>query len=263
MCHKTSKFISLSSSTTYSLGPSVSDWRRATLPAVRRPQRRTHPGPPFAFYGDRKANRGQRRNAQNSTGPRSVEGKAASSRNALKTGLYCRGIIIGKESSAQLEELEAAYSAEYAPATPAERALVDSLIHYEWLLRRYRWLETETWRATYAKLTAAQCEDHSWTGHAFIEQPAIARIHRLRNQTQRLYHETLGQLHALQADGSTAEPDPQPTEESTPSPEIGFVSSNSFEASLAPQNDASPAPGPRFPTPVPEPTPPQYEIKGS
>src|ERR1044072_4460350 len=67
-----------------------------------------------------------RRNAQHSTGPRSVEGKARSSRNALKTGLYCPGIIIGKESPVQLIQLEAAYTAEYAPATPTERALVDS-----------------------------------------------------------------------------------------------------------------------------------------
>ena len=190
-----------------------------------------------------------RRNGQNSTGPRSVEGKAASSRNALKTGLYCQGIVIGKESFSQLQDLEAAYSAEYAPSTPTERALVDSLIHYEWLLRRYRWLETEAWRATYAKLTAAQCDDHSWTGHAFIEQPALARIHRLRNQTQRLFHETLGELRALQAERTAVvdqpeaeadvEPDlPQPAETTSTYPEIGFVPSNDLD------HPADPVPAP-------------------
>ena len=157
-----------------------------------------------------------RRNAQRSTGPRSVEGKARSSRNALKTGLYCPGIIIGKESTTQLQELEAAYTAEYAPATPTERALVDSLIHYEWLLRRYRWLETEVWRSTLDRMTAHQREE-SWTGNAFMDQPSIARIHRLRNQTQRLYHETLDKLRELQSDP------PQLVENTSDSSEIGFV----------------------------------------
>jgi hypothetical protein len=193
-----------------------------------------------------------RRNAEKSTGPRSVEGKAASSRNALKTGLYCRGIIIGKEDPTKLDELEAAYSAEYAPVTPTERALVDSLIHYEWLLRRYRWLETETWRATYARLSPSQCEDHSWTGIAFMEQPAIARIHRLRNQTQRLFHETLDKLRALQAERVAADaPQSEADAELTPQliqntatwPENGFVSPMPVDD--PPESDLRPSPGSR------------------
>src|SRR4051794_25162988 len=113
-----------------------------------------------------------RRNAQLSTGPRSVDGKAAASRNALKTGLYCNGIIIGKEDPHKLEALEAAFTAEYAPATPTERSLVDSLIHYEWLLQRYRWLETEVWRSSLDRMTDYQRKE-SWTGNAFMDQPAI------------------------------------------------------------------------------------------
>ena len=199
-----------------------------------------------------------RRNAQLSTGPRSVEGKAASSRNALKTGLYCNGIIIGKESTPQLEALEAAYTAEYLPVTPTERALVDSLIHYEWLLRRYRWLETEVWRATLDRMTDYQRRE-SWTGNAFMDQPAIARIHRLRNQTQRLFHETLAELRTAQTARQPIESEPDP-------PEIGFVPSNpedpasSREAAQSPvpsreaaTNPQSPAPSPQPPVPIPLP----------
>jgi hypothetical protein len=180
-----------------------------------------------------------RRNAQSSTGPRSAEGKAVASRNALKTGLYCRGIIIGHEMPANLEALEAAFTAEYQPATPTERSLVDSLIHYEWMLRRYRWLETETWHATQDLLTSAQMES-TWSGHAFIMQPAISRIHRLRNATQRQFRDTVAELRGLQAERAAAEPDdaapdaepaadPQPVETTTDFPEIGFVPSNSCE----------------------------------
>jgi hypothetical protein len=167
-----------------------------------------------------------RRNAQKSTGPRTPEGKAASSRNALKTGLYCPGIIIGHESTLQLETLEAQFTAEYRPATPTERALVDTLIHLEWMLRRYRWLETETWHATQDQITSAQMQS-TWTGHAFIAQPAISRIHRLRNSTQKAFRETLAELRALQAERDAPPPDLELIENAAPQPKIGFVPSTS------------------------------------
>jgi hypothetical protein len=94
-----------------------------------------------------------KRNAQHSTGPRSAEGKAASSRNALKTGIYAQGTVIGYESFTALEELEAQFSADFHPTTAAERSLVDMLIHNEWMLRRYRWLETEVWTTARKKLS--------------------------------------------------------------------------------------------------------------
>jgi hypothetical protein len=182
-----------------------------------------------------------RRNAQKSTGPRSAEGKAVSSRNALKTGLYCPGIVIGHESIGKLETLEAQFTAEYQPSTPTERALVDTLIHLEWMLRRYRWLETETWHATQDQLTSTQMES-TWTGHAFIAQPAISRIHRLRNSTQKAFRETLAELRSLQAERGTAvpyepPPEPEPVPELDPQvienimadDETGFVSPNSFD----------------------------------
>jgi hypothetical protein len=179
-----------------------------------------------------------RRNAQKSTGPRSAEGKAASSRNALKTGLYCPGIVIGHESIGQLQELEAQFTAEYLPSTPTERALVDTLIHLEWMLRRYRWLETETWHATQDQITSAQMQS-TWTGHAFIAQPAISRIHRLRNSTQKAFRETLAELRSLQAERSADPlPDPEPlpevVETTAQVPEIGFVSSTSLDDSIEP-----------------------------
>ena len=46
-----------------------------------------------------------RRNAQKSTGPTSVAGKAASSMNALKTGLHAKSLVIFSEKVADLEEL--------------------------------------------------------------------------------------------------------------------------------------------------------------
>jgi len=178
-----------------------------------------------------------RRNARLSTGPRSAEGKSAASRNALKTGLYARGNIIGSESPSQFQLLEAQFTAEYLPATPTERSLVDALIHNEWLLRRYRWLETELWNHTRNNIPDGQFT-HSWPGAAFANEPAIARIHRMRNATQRLFRDTLQELLKLQAARGCSGPFPIPVPEDDPLPppqpiavepaalEIGFVPSN-------------------------------------
>jgi hypothetical protein len=189
-----------------------------------------------------------RRNAQLSTGPRSADGKAAAARNALKTGLFAKGNIIGSESVTQLQLLEAQFTAEYLPATPTERALVDALIHNEWLLRRYRWLETEIWANAQRDIPDDKFT-HAWPGAAFIDQPAIARIHRMRNAAQRLFRDTLHDLLEIQAArGSSGpfdipEPDddplppPQTFEIDIPSPEIGFVPSDP-ETGLHPARQA-------------------------
>ena len=46
-----------------------------------------------------------RRNAQKSTGPTSVTGKAASSMNALKTGIHAKSLVLPSEKPADLEQL--------------------------------------------------------------------------------------------------------------------------------------------------------------
>ena len=85
----------------------------------------------LAFNIPEKQIEANRRNAKKSTGPRSAEGKAASSRNALKSGLYAREITLVKEQSYELERLEKQFTLEYCPLTPTERALVDTLAHLE------------------------------------------------------------------------------------------------------------------------------------
>jgi hypothetical protein len=64
-----------------------------------------------------------RLNAQKSTGPRSVEGKARSSMNALKTGIDARSHTIPGEPISQLEDLTADYYQRFCPTTPEQRML--------------------------------------------------------------------------------------------------------------------------------------------
>ena len=86
-----------------------------------------------------------RRNAQKSTGPTSATGKAASSMNALKTGIHAKSLVLPSEKLADLEQLIDEYYQSHNPTTPEARSLVDDLIYGEWLKRRLRAAETQIW----------------------------------------------------------------------------------------------------------------------
>src|SRR5262249_31930444 len=153
-----------------------------------------------------------------------------SSQNALKTGLYAEGITIGYESSDQLEHLIAQFNAEYLPVTPTERSLVDQLIHCEWMLRRFRWLETELWKTATKKLSS---EDYCIPApaSAFLQEPGIARLYRQRNAMQKQFRETLAELRRVRAERNNVDPpemppqprfgppDPSDVDETTPTSE--------------------------------------------
>jgi hypothetical protein len=68
-----------------------------------------------------------RLNSKKSTGPRSPEGKARASMNALKTGIDARSQTIPGEPISQLEALADEYHDRFHPTTPEQRMLVDTL----------------------------------------------------------------------------------------------------------------------------------------
>src|ERR1035437_9272622 len=84
-----------------------------------------------------------RRNAQKSTGPTSVTGKATASMNALKTGIDAKSLVLPSENRAHLDQLIDDFYRHHQPTTPDARGLVDELIYCEWMLRRLRGAETK------------------------------------------------------------------------------------------------------------------------
>src|SRR5215472_11522592 len=82
-----------------------------------------------------------RRNALKSTGPKSDEGKARSSMNALCHGLTAAQAVLPHEDPDDYEKLRRGMLESYAPENPAEQAVVEELVNAYWRLQRMHRVE--------------------------------------------------------------------------------------------------------------------------
>ena len=81
-------------------------------------------------------------NAQSSTGPRTEEGKARSSQNAIKHGLTSnKALLLPDEDEEEFRQFEANLKYTYAPANHIEVDLVDDIISIQWRRKRAAALE--------------------------------------------------------------------------------------------------------------------------
>ena len=95
-----------------------------------------------------------RRNAQQSTGPITPEGKAASKLNSLKHGLASQTHILPFESQADFDALEQALIDDLQPQGPAELLLVQRFAQKQWLVDRLARTERGWLHALYQKCLA-------------------------------------------------------------------------------------------------------------
>jgi hypothetical protein len=164
-------------------------------------------------------------NATKSTGPRSTQGKARSSMNALRSGIDAESQIIRGEKVANLEALAADYYTRFHPTTPEQRMLVDTLIDAEWLLRRFRKVEAQLWEkealSAYKPNQDVILAQAYWSG---VDR--FARLQRRIDTAHKNYRIALQELQRLQAE-EVLDPDPEPIDSSsrnqTTKPPNGFV----------------------------------------
>ena len=76
-----------------------------------------------------------RQNAQKSTGPKTDEGKAAVSQNAVKHGIFAESVIKG-ENPADYEDFHDQFLAELAPVGMVESMLAERVVSLWWRLKR-------------------------------------------------------------------------------------------------------------------------------
>ncbi|MBP7674977.1 MAG: hypothetical protein KBB14_01550 [Thermoanaerobaculia bacterium] len=105
-----------------------------------------------------------RENALRSTGPKTAEGKSASSKNAMRHGLLSREVVLPDEDPAELEEFRRALSSELKPVGEVESLLVDRIVFAAWRLRRAGRLEAAIVRREILTLDAARVEHEASRG---------------------------------------------------------------------------------------------------
>ncbi len=158
-----------------------------------------------------------RENAAHSTGPRSVIGKLASSRNSLQHGLASGQIIIPGEDPSQFEALLNDLLAEHQPSTTTEELLIREMAQSYWLTQRALRLQNE-------------CFNQDG-----IDEKRLSLFLRYQTTHERAFHKALNTLLKLQKqharDFKSGFVSRSPAR---PVPNAGFVSHNAPNPAAAP-----------------------------
>jgi hypothetical protein len=104
----------------------------------------------------KKQSAASRRNSRKSTGPKSDEGKAKSSMNALRHGLRAQKVVLPDEEQADFDQLHAEIQDQYQPQNQSEQELVNLAAIAKWKLVRAEGVEADCYaEAKSAKERAA------------------------------------------------------------------------------------------------------------
>jgi hypothetical protein len=162
-------------------------------------------------------------NAQNSTGPRSVEGKAVSRFNALKHGLDAASLVIPGEDPAELARLAEDFHNEYQPKGALETELVEILVRSTWLRHRYIRVEAQVYQSIFKKLD----DPETTIGDAFHYDASganvLGKLFRRQSAATRDFNKALAEIRRLQDARMEMEMlalAPPPVYASVPTPEL-------------------------------------------
>jgi len=120
-------------------------------------------------------------NSQLSTGPRTPEGKAKSSLNAVKTALTGRTVLLPTDDVAAYEDHIQIYVDEFQPVGPRESELVQALADHGWRLNRIASLEMAIYAYGHEQF-AEQFADRGAMAAGFIQMHTFLHYEKqLRN----------------------------------------------------------------------------------
>lgn len=125
------------------------------------------------------------RNAAKSTGPKTVNGKLRSRRNAIRHGLTAATVVTAIEDVEEFEHFAAAISADYQPVSAIEHELVARLTSLLWRLRRSTLIETNLF-----ELQGRLATEHNIEGRAASGSvgPELEKFYRLLRSPTALVH---------------------------------------------------------------------------
>jgi hypothetical protein len=136
-----------------------------------------------------------RRNAQHSTGPKTPEGKAAVSMNALRHGLRARSVLLPGEDRQEFTQLCDDLEVEWHPQSRTEQFYVEQMAVSQWKLCRMEVTEVNIFKDADSAKNQLSLLDRLWQAECRLER-SYARAQR--------------ELQRLQT--SRRQPDPQPEE---------------------------------------------------
>ena len=132
-----------------------------------------------------------RRNAQLSTGPRTADGKAASSTNASKSGLFAAHLNVRQNEATEYEAMRDDFLNNFRPMGAFEESLALQIINANWRLRR----------CTAAELAIAVLQNEANPdGIHDFDNPAQKAIDRARASAENTIRRVSKDLKELQAE---------------------------------------------------------------
>jgi len=171
-----------------------------------------------------------RANGAKSHGPKTPEGKEASSRNSLKHGMTARNTyILECESAAEFQEFWAEHIAIHQPVTPPEKELVEQMAIARWRIRRFVNAETVLIDCEMVHNRDKVEKEFATTGCAVHvamairsladESRCLSLMSRYEARHQRTHDKAYTALRELQeARASHPEPAPPPAPDPPPAP---------------------------------------------
>jgi hypothetical protein len=190
-----------------------------------------------------------RKNSEKSCGPRTDAGKARSSQNALKNGLYSISARLPSEDQELYLAHAAAFVADLHPEGAAQQALVEIVSDNTWRLRRVRVLvEAQTSILLRLVDSADQMSLQAYYKGQNETTRALESLSRLEQRMQNGMLKALKQLKELQKQAAgdtdhTEAADPESGFVPTPQNKAAAASVNAtqFEPEITPEAPATPA----------------------
>lgn len=130
-----------------------------------------------------------RANAQRSTGPRTEQGKARSSQNAVTHGLNCSGFIVTEDRQQEFEDMRAELIEQHQPSTGAEWQIFLTMLHAAWGQRRVWRLEDELFDGQTDPLGVAELDRQ------------MDRLARYEVRFERAYYRAIKELGKMKTNG--------------------------------------------------------------
>ncbi len=162
------------------------------------------PGPHPLLAAQLLANRA---NAQLSTGPRTPEGLAVSSQNAVKSALTGRTVLLPTDDVEEYARFLAEFQQHYNPVGIAECQLVQAIVDCHWRLNRIQELEHALYARGHRQFEAQFAEEPETSRHSMIVlethlayQKELRNLHIQESRIDRKRRNALTELESLQAE---------------------------------------------------------------